>query len=167
MSNDGHSQFSQPFHNVNGLLLIYCLFFRLDGERCDRHSRGYFGGDCNQCSTTGWGRYRDKTTFLIRTFVQDAHLLPLLRRTFDGTFQAGQHTDIYVPRCWVDLRFNSREILDFLFWNWAFSLVCDFPWTASPLLLKNNSDTPAEAHVAKDCDGKSYTHSCCSWKIIP
>ena len=89
----GHhlAKFLQPFHNVTGLLLIYCLFFQLDGERCDRHSRGYFGGDCNQCSTTGWGRYWDKTTFLVRTFVQDAHLLPLLRRTFDGTFQAGQH----------------------------------------------------------------------------
>ena len=34
--------FSQPFHNVTAPLLIYCLFFRLDGERCDRHSRGYF-----------------------------------------------------------------------------------------------------------------------------
>ena len=22
-------------------------------------------------------------------------------------------------------------------------------------------------HVAKDCDGNPYTHSCCSWKIIP
>ena len=23
----------------------------------------------------------------------------------------------------------------------------------------------AEAHVAKDSDEKSYTHSCCSWKV--
>ena len=32
---------------------------------------------------------------------------------------------------------------------------------------KTYSDTAAEARVAKDSDGKSYTRSCCSWKIIP
>ena len=31
--------------------------------------------------------------------------------------------------------------------------------------LKTNSDMSAEARVAKDSDGKSYTHSCCSWKV--
>ena len=33
--------------------------------------------------------------------------------------------------------------------------------------LKTNSDTSAEARVANDndSDGKSYTHSCCSWKV--
>ena len=36
---------------------------------------------------------------------------------------------------------------------------------ASPLLLKNHSDTSAEARVAKGSDGKPYTHSCCSWKV--
>ena len=33
------------------------------------------------------------------------------------------------------------------------------------LCLKTNSNTSAEARVAKDCDGKSYTHDCCSWKV--
>ena len=29
--------------------------------------------------------------------------------------------DIYVPKCWVDLSFNSRVIFDFfLFWKWEF-----------------------------------------------
>ena len=31
--------------------------------------------------------------------------------------------------------------------------------------LKTNSNTFAEAHVDKDSDGKSYTHSCCSWTV--
>ena len=32
--------------------------------------------------------------------------------------------------------------------------------------LKTNSEMSAEARVAKDSDGKPYTHSCCSWKVI-
>ena len=31
--------------------------------------------------------------------------------------------------------------------------------------LSKSGDTPAEARVAKDSDGKSYTHSCYSWKV--
>jgi hypothetical protein len=38
---------------------------------------------------------------------------------------------------------------------------------AKPLVLQKHSDTPAEAHVARGCDGKPYPHSCCSWKFIP
>ena len=40
-------------------------------------------------------------------------------------------------------------------------------WYALPLVLKNHSDTSAEAHMARGCDGKPYPHECCSWKIIP
>jgi hypothetical protein len=36
---------------------------------------------------------------------------------------------------------------------------------ASPLVLKNHSDTSAEARVARGSDGKPYPHSCCSWKV--
>ena len=36
---------------------------------------------------------------------------------------AASKSDIYVPKCWVDLSFNSWVILDFfLFWNWAFCI---------------------------------------------
>ena len=35
-----------------------------------------------------------------------------------------------------------------------------------PLMLKNHSDTSAEARVARGSDGKPYPHSCCSWKVI-
>ena len=38
---------------------------------------------------------------------------------------------------------------------------------AKPRVLKNNSDTPAEAHVARSSDGKPYPIECCSWKVIP
>ena len=37
----------------------------------------------------------------------------------------------------------------------------------SPLVLKNHSDTSAEAGVARGCGGKPYPHKRCSWKIIP
>ena len=36
---------------------------------------------------------------------------------------------------------------------------------ASPLVLKNHSDTSAEARVVRGSDGKPYPHSCCSWKV--
>jgi hypothetical protein len=32
-------------------------------------------------------------------------------------------------------------------------------------VLKNNSDIPAEAHVARSSDGKPYPLECCSWKV--
>ena len=36
---------------------------------------------------------------------------------------AASKSDIYVPKCWVDLSFNSCVILEFfLFWNWAFCI---------------------------------------------
>ena len=36
---------------------------------------------------------------------------------------AASKSDIYVPKCWDDLSFNSCVILEFfLFWNWAFCI---------------------------------------------
>ena len=58
----------------------------------------------------GWGRHFTITT----TTCFDWWKFP---QTQTRVIQS----DIYVPKCWVDLSFNSRVILDFfLFWNWGF-----------------------------------------------
>ena len=40
---------------------------------------------------------------------------------------------------------------------------CASAGVSEPLVLKNHSDTSAEARVARGSDGKPYPHSCCSY----
>jgi hypothetical protein len=54
--------------------------------------------------------------FLTSRFCQIAFLMTCQQQKSRN--QVKQLRDIYLPRCWVDLSFNSRVILDFiLFWN--------------------------------------------------
>ena len=42
---------------------------------------------------------------------------------------------------------------------------CVYDFSSISLATRASADM-SEAHMAKNCDGKSNTHACCSWKVI-